>query len=278
MHLIIQSKKRSTEVLPVASYCSLVQLHVAVFDPAPLAQGDREQPRQHRRQHERHKHKTQPVHAGAGRLRPGGDVIDPAGVDAELADKAAGAHAGGDGRTVHLQTENARRHRAGDGRRQSRRDPDADVADDVAHLEPARADALRDKAAPAVLAEAHHREADHLRAAARDGRAAGKSRQPQRRADRCRGDRERQRDADEDRDDDAHEERLQLRGPHDGLSHGARRRADGRRDELGKSDAREDRHNRRDEDVDLCLLADDLAQLGGEDRHEQHRERAARAA
>ena len=57
----IQSKKRSTEVLPVASYRSLVQLHVAVFDPAPLAQDLAENNAQHGGQDEADQHQAHPI-------------------------------------------------------------------------------------------------------------------------------------------------------------------------------------------------------------------------
>ena len=81
--------------------------------------------------------------------------------------EAAGAHAGGDRRAVHLQVEHARRNGPGDGGGQRRRNPDAGVFDDVAHLQHRRAQPLGDEAAPAVLPEGHDGEADHLRAAAR---------------------------------------------------------------------------------------------------------------
>ena len=71
--------------------------------------------------------------------------------------------------------------------------------------------------APAVLPEAHDGEAHHLGAAARHGGAAGQPGQAQRGADGGGGDGQRQGDADDHGHQNAHEEGLQLRGPHDGL-------------------------------------------------------------
>ena len=45
----------------------------------------------------------------------GGDVIEPTGIHTDLTDQTAGSHAGGNGRTVHLQLENAGGERACDG-------------------------------------------------------------------------------------------------------------------------------------------------------------------
>ena len=98
--------------------------------------------------------------------------LDPAGVDADLAHQAAGAHAGGDGCAVHLHVEDAGGQRAGDGAGQSGCDPDAGVLHDVAHLEHTGAEALTDEAADTVFLIAHDGEADHLGAAACHSSAA----------------------------------------------------------------------------------------------------------
>ena len=71
------------------------------------------------------------------------------------------------------------------------------------------------KKPPQPFAETDDREADHLRAAAGHRRAARKAGQAERRADRRAADWQRQRDADRHRNDDAHQERLKLRRPHD---------------------------------------------------------------
>ena len=205
--------------------------------------------------------------AGDGRLRPGGDVVDPAGVDAELADKAAGAHAGGDGRTVHLQAENAGRHRAGDGRRQSRRDPDAG---DCGRCCPSGACSCRCPARQGRPSGSRGSSSPRSRPSARSSPRRPRRRQapsapaPRRSLPR--------RSGSVSAMPMMTETMMPMKNGCSSVAHmmacptalaAAPMR---RRDELGKSDAREDRHNRRDEDVDLCLLADGLAQLGGEDR------------
>ena len=139
-------------------------------------------------------------------------------------------------------------------------------------------DALRRQTAPAVFTEAHDSEANHLGTAARHGSAAGQSRQSQCRADGGGGDGQRQRHADDDGHQNAHEEGLQLRRPHDGLSHSGGRLAHRRGDQRRKADTGQHRDDRRHQNVDLRLLADGLTHLGGEQRHEQHGKRAACAA
>ena len=105
------------------------------------------------------------------------------------------------------------------------------------------------------------------------GGAAGQTRQTQGRADGGGGDGQGQGHADDHGHDDAHEEGLQLRGPHDEPAHGAGRRADGGGDQGGDADAGEHRDDGRYQNVDLRLLADGLADLAGQNRHKQHRQR-----
>ena len=219
-----------------------------------------------------------PVERRDGGPRPGGHFVHPAGVDAELSDKAAGPHAGGHRRTVHLQMKNAGGQRAGDGRGDDRRDPDPGVLYDIAHLQHRSADPLRDQTAPAVFAEGHDREADHLGRTARDGRAARKPGKPQGRADGGGGDGERQGDADDDRDQNPHEEGLQVGRPHDHLSEAHSRAAESRSDQRREPDADADGDKRRDQNVHLCFLGNRLAEFGGDDRDEQNRQRSAGAA
>jgi len=126
---------------------------------------------------------------------------------------------------------------------------------------------------PSGFPEAHHRKADHLGAAPRHGGAAGQARQSQGRADGGGGDGQGQGHADDHGHDDAHEEGLQLCGPHDEPAHGAGRRADGGGDQGGNADARQSGDDGRYQNVDLRLLADGLADLAGQNRHEQHRQR-----
>ena len=68
-----------------------------------------------------------------------------------------------------MQLEQTRGDGAGNGGGQRRGDPDADIADDVAHLQHTGADALGHQTAPAVLPKAHDGESYHLGAAARLG-------------------------------------------------------------------------------------------------------------
>ena len=260
-----------------------LQLEVALADPADLPEEQAEQPRQHRRKDEADERKADPVHCSRSHGgRAVGDGLltraEPAGDDTDLTAQTAGAHAGVDGRAVHLKPEHARCERAGDRRAQDRRQPDARVADDVAHLEHRGAQTLRHKAAPAVFAEGQDGKADHVRAAARDGCAACQTRETEHLTDRRRRDRQRQRNADQNRDRNAHPERLKRHRGLDQLAERACRRADGRRDPLRQHHADEDRHRGRHQNVDLGFLADGLAALRCDDRNEQHRQRAACAA
>ena len=107
-----------------------------------------------------------------------------------------------------MQLEQTRGDGADNGGGQRRGDPDADIADDVAHLQHTGADALGHQTAPAVLPEAHDGESYHLGAAARYGSAARQTRQSQTGADGGGGDGQRQRHADDDGHQNAHEEGL----------------------------------------------------------------------
>ena len=250
-----------------------LQLQIALFDPAPLAQHRAEQAGQHRGQHKADEHKAHPVEGGDGDA-----VLHPAGVHADLAHQTAGAHAGGDGRAVHFQTEQAGGQRPRDDGGQRRGNPHAGVLEDVGHLQHAGADALAHKAAHAVFLVAHEGKADHLGAAARHRRAAGKAGQAQRRADGRRGDGQGQRHAHQNRHQNAHQEGLQLGGPHDEGAHRAGRRADGRGEQRRQARAHQNRHRRGDENVHLSFLAHQLAELRRHDGNEVHRQRAACAA
>ena len=167
---------------------------------------------------------------------------------------------------------------AGDGRCQRRRDPGAGVAQDVGHLQHAGTQALADQAADAVFFIAHHGKAHHLGAAAGYGRTARKAGQAQRRADGRAGNRQRQRHADEDRDENAHQQRLQFGRPHDDAAHGGRRCADGRGTQCAQTYADQNRHSRGDEDIDLRLFADQLADLRRRNGDQVDGQRAACAA
>ena len=203
----------------------LLQLQVAVLDPAPLAQEEGEQQRQHGGENEANQDKPNPVHRQNRGFRAGGNVVQPAGVNANLPDQTASAHAAGNRRAVHFEVEQARRNRAGDSGSKRRGNPSARIADDVGHLQHRRAQPLTDQAAHAVLAEGHDREADHLRAAARNRRAARKPCQRERRANRRAGNRQRQRHADDDGNQNAHQQRLEVRCPLDEIADRAGSRA-----------------------------------------------------
>ena len=264
-------------------YGDLVQLQVTLADPAEAAAQQTDRPADHGREHKADHHEPDPVHRsgldGHGAVGDGGLArCDPAGPHTDRAAQAARAHAGVDGRAVHLQLEDARGDRARDGRRHDGGNPDLRVAHDVAHLQHARAESLTDQAAPAVFAEAQHGEAHHICAAAGHGRAAREPRERERRADGGRRDRQRERDAHDDRHEDAHDERLLLGRPHDERADPVGRLTDGRGHEHGQPDADEDRDDGRDEDIHLRLLAHGLAELGRDDRRHEHGQRAAGAA
>ena len=192
--------------------------------------------------------------------------------------QAAGAHAAGHRRAVHFQVEHAGGDGAGDGCGQRRGDPGARVAQDVGHLQHAGAQALADQAADAVFTVAHKGEADHLGAAACHGSTACQAGQAQGRADGRAGDRQRQRHADQHGNDNAHQQRLQFGRPHDDVAHRTGDSADGRGAQGAQADADQNRDRRGDEDVDLGLFADELADLGRNDGDEVDGQRAACAA
>ena len=191
---------------------SLVQLQIALFDPAQLALDLAEENAQDCGQNKADEGHGSPVHGGDSSLGAGGDIVHPAGVHADLAHQTAGAHAGGNGGTVHLKVEQAGGQRAGDGRGQRGGDPDAGVLDDIAHLEHTGAQTLADQAAHTVLLIAHHGKADHLGAAARHGGTAGQTGQTQCRTDGGGGDGQRQRHAHGDGYHNAHEKGLKVWG------------------------------------------------------------------
>jgi len=115
-------------------YLSQLQLQIVLLDPAALAQWQGDEPGKDGGEDEGDQDKTQPVHTGNGGLGAGGDVADPAGIDADLSHQTAGAHAAGYGGTVHLQAEHAGGDRVGDGRRHT--EPHhgrAQAADGIAH-------------------------------------------------------------------------------------------------------------------------------------------------
>ena len=103
-------------------------------------------------------------------------------------------------------------------------------------------------------------------------------RQAQRQTDGGGGDGKGQGHADDHGDDDPHEEGLEFRGPHDGLSHGGGGLAHRGGNEGGEADTRQHRDNGRHQNIDLSLLTDGLTQLGGQNGDEQHRQRAAGSA
>ena len=171
--------------------------------------------------------------------------------------------------------EQAGGNRPGDGGCQRRRDPCAGIAQDVGHLQHAGAKPLTDQPADAVLPVAHNGKADHLGAAARHGGTAGQPGQPQRCADGCARDGQRQCHADEDRNENAHQQGLQLGSPHDQAAHGGRRCADGRGAQRAEPYANQDRDRRGDQNIDLGLLAYQLADLGRHNGNQVDGQRAA---
>ena len=247
-----------------------VQLEVAFLDPAQAALDLAEEDAQHRGQHKAQQDHAGPVPGGDGGFDAGGDVVQPAGVHPDGPHHAAGAHPRGDCGAVHFKVEQAGGHGAGDGAGQGGGDPDPGVADDVAHLQHAGAEALADQAAHTVLLIAHHRKAHHLGAAAGHRRAARQAGQAQGGADGRRGDGQGQGHPHDHRHQHPHDEGGLLGGPHDERAHPAGRRADGGGDEQGQPHPGEDGHQRGDQQVHLGLLADGLAQLGGNDGDEQH--------
>ena len=65
-------------------------------------------------ENEANQDKPNPVHRQNRGFRAGGNVVQPAGVNANLPDQTASAHAAGNRRAVHFEVEQARRNRAGD--------------------------------------------------------------------------------------------------------------------------------------------------------------------
>ena len=252
-----------------------VEFHVAVFDEACLAEGDGDDGCQDCGKDEADQEKTDPVACGDGCLGAFRDVIDPACVDADLADQSAGTHAGGNGGAVHLHFENAGGDGTGDRRGDDRGEPDHRVADNVAHLQHGGADTLGDKPAPFILLKGHEGKADHLCAATCDSGASGKPCKGQSSADGCGRNGQSESDSDDDRDKDAHDEGLLIGRPHDEGTDAGSSCADGRSDQGGKSYTGEDRHKGCDQDVHSGLLGDDLAELGCDDRDDENGKRAA---
>ena len=84
-----------------------IQFQVVFLDPVGLAQNLAEDPTENCRKNKADQEQSDPVHGSDAAFYAGGDVIDPAGVDTNLTDEAAGAHAGGQtaGRCVHFQFE-----------------------------------------------------------------------------------------------------------------------------------------------------------------------------
>ena len=130
---------------------------------------------EHGGKHQADEDQAEPVHSGDGFLCAGGNIIEPAGIDAQGTHQAAGAHTGRDGSAVHFHPEDAGGDGTGDGGGQGRRDPDPGILHDVAHLEHGGAEPLGNQAADFVFLKGDDREADHLRAAAGNRRAAGQT-------------------------------------------------------------------------------------------------------
>lgn len=111
-----------------------IQLHVAVLDPVEFAKNEVEQKREHSRKDEADQDQSEPVHTCDAGLCAGCNVVYPAGVYTDLADKTACAHAACDRLAIHLQLKDAGGERTRDRGGQSRCDPDERVADDVRDL------------------------------------------------------------------------------------------------------------------------------------------------
>ena len=71
---------------------------------------------------------------------------------------------------------------------------------------------------------------------------------------------------------------MQLRRPHNQVAHGGGAEADPLGGQDGKQAAGKKRHERGDEDVNLGFLADERAQLTGNDGDDQNGQGAARTA
>ena len=138
--------------------------------------------------------------------------------------------------------------------------PDAWVAHDVAHLKHTCADALREKAVPAVLPETENGKAYHLCTASRKGCTACQTGERQCGADSRRTDGEGQRDADDNGDYGAHDERLLLSSPYYEAADTACDSPYARRDEVGETYADSDGDKGSDDDVYLCAVGDKLSE------------------
>ena len=158
------------------------------------------------------------------------------------------------------------------------RNPDARILHDVAHLQHGGAEPLCHEAAPLILLKAHNSESDHLGTAACHCGSAGQAGEREGSADGCGGDGKRECDSHDDGNQDAHEEGLQLCGPHDGFSDGRSRIADGRRKQHGQHGAHDDGDGGRYQDVHSGLLGDSLAAFRCHDGDEQNCQRASGTA
>ena len=127
---------------------------------------------------------------------------------------------------------------------------------------------MRNQSAPTVFPETQHGEADHLGAATGGGRTARDAAQADGQTDGRRTDRKREHGTDDHRHDDAHQEGLHLRGVFDEGAEGCHHLLDGCSHGVSDEHAADDDHSGRDQDVDLGLFIDHLAQLDGhDDRH-----------
>ena len=140
---------------------------------------------------------------------------------------------------------------AGHGGGQNGGQPDAGIADDIAHLEHGGAQSLTHQAAPAVFPKGEDRKAHHLGAAPRHGGAPRQAGEAQGVADGGGGDGQGKKNAHQHRYDDPHQERLQLGGPHDDRAHAGGRLADGGCPPHGQRGAHEDGHEGGDQNVHL---------------------------
>ena len=93
----------------------LVQLQVAFFDPAELSFDLTENAGEHSRQYKADQDQAEDIEAGDRGLCSCGNIIDPAGIYADLTPETSGAHSGGHSRAVHLHFENAGRDRSRNG-------------------------------------------------------------------------------------------------------------------------------------------------------------------
>ena len=149
---------------------SQLQLQIAVLYPAELAHGVGDERSEHGGQYKADEQHAYPAFGGAKAI---------ACHNAYRAHKAAGTHAACHAHAV-FHFENAGSYGAGYCGNYRGRQPYARIFHYVAHLQHACAKPLRHKAAIAVFLKAHHGKANHLRAAAGRGCAAGKAYKPRR--------------------------------------------------------------------------------------------------